>query len=187
MILPDHEIRKYLREGKIVIEPLENPDVQIQPSGIDLRLGNEFRIFKSSSVAYIDTKKKTDAYTELINVEDDKPFIIHPGEFVLGGVKEYIKISDDLVGSVDGRSSLGRLGISIHTTSSSVNPGWEGNFVLEITNMGRMPVALYPGMRIAKITFHKLTSPAENPYNTRKESLYNKQKGVSETKVFEGK
>ncbi|MBU0530091.1 MAG: dCTP deaminase [Candidatus Aenigmatarchaeota archaeon] len=187
MILPDHEIRKYLEEGKIVIEPLENKDVQIQPAGVDLRLGNEFRIFKSSTVPFIDTKKKGEDYTELIRVEDDKPFIIHPGEFVLGVVKEYIKVSDDLVGSVDGRSSMGRVGVSIHTTSSSINPGWEGHLVLEITNMGRMPVALYPGMRIAKLALHKLSSPSENPYNKRTDTKYHKQKGVSETRVYEDK
>lgn len=185
MIVPDHEIKRYIEEGKIVIEPLENPEIQIQPAGVDLRLGNEFRIFKSSTIPFIDTRKKTEDYTELVKVEDDKPFIIHPGEFVLGVVKERIRISDDLVGSVDGRSSLGRLGISIHTTSSSINPGWEGNFVLEITNMGRLPVALYPSMRIAKLTLHKLSSPSEKPYDKREDTKYQKQEGVSETRVHE--
>jgi dCTP deaminase len=185
MILPDHEIKRYLEEGKIVIEPLEDPDIQIQPAGIDLRLGNEFRVFKATSVPYIDMKRKVDNYTQLVNIEDDKAFIIHPGEFVLGTVKEYIKISDDLVGSIDGRSSIGRLGIAIHTTSASINPGWEGKFVLEITNVGRMPVAIYPGMRVAKLTLHKLSSPSEKPYNVRSDVKYHKQDGVNQTKIYE--
>jgi len=185
MIIPDHEIKKLLEEGRIVIKPLDNPDVQIQPAGVDLRLGNEFRLFKSSSVAYIDTKQKTENYTEMIRVEDGKQFIIHPGEFVLGAIKEYIKVSNELVGSVDGRTSLGRLGISIHSTASSINPGWEGHLVLEISNMGRMPVALYPGMRIAKLTLHKLSSPCEKGYGERGDTKYNKQEGVSETRVHE--
>ena len=99
-------------------------------------------------------------------------------------IKEYVKMPADLVGSVDGKSSLGRLGIVIHTTSSSVNPGWEGNLVLEISNLSRMPVAIYPGMRIAKLTFHKMTSAAEKPYGDRKDTKYNKQASVDETKVY---
>ena len=183
MILSDREIKECLKEGKIVVEPLDNPDVQIQPAGIDIRLGNEFRVFKITSVPFIDTRKRTENYTEVIRVKDGEPFIIHPGEFVLGTVKEYIKISDNLVGSVDGRSSLGRLGIAIHTTSASINPGWEGKLVLEITNIGKMPVALYPGMRIAKIAFHRLSSPSEKPYGMRGDAKYHKQVGVDETKV----
>lgn len=185
MILPDHEIKKYLKEGKIRIEPLDNPEVQIQPAGVDLRLGNEFRIFKISGVPFIDTRKKIENYTELVKIEKDKPFIIHPGEFVLGNVKEYIKLSDDLAGSIDGKTSLGRIGISIHSTASSINPGWEGKLVLEITNVGRIPVALYPGMRIAKLALFKLSSPSERPYDKRDDTKYNKQKTITETKIYE--
>lgn len=186
MILPDHEIRKYLHEKKIVVEPIDE-DVQIQPSGIDLRLGNEFRIFRIISTPFIDTKKRTDDYTEKIYIKDDEPFILHPGEFVLGSIKEYIKLPSDLMAVVDGRSSLGRLGVVIHSTSASINPGWEGNFVLEITNIGKMPVALYPGQRVAKLAFMKLTSPAEKPYNKRSDVKYNKQEAVRETKIFDEK
>jgi dCTP deaminase len=184
MILPDHEIRKLLRKGRVVIKPIDE-DVQIQPAGVDLRLGNEFRIFKSTCLPYIDTKKSAENYTDSINIDDDKQFIIHPGEFVLATVKEYIKIPDDLMGSVDGRSSLGRLGIAIHTTSASINPGWEGRFVLEITNMGRAPVALYPGMRIAKLTLHKLSSPAEKPYGSDGRHKYQKQNEISRSRINE--
>ncbi len=184
MILPDHEIKKLLSEGRVVVEPIDE-SVQIQPAGIDLRLGNEFRIFKSTSCPFIDTKNQPDEYTESVIRDDDSPFIVHPGEFVLGNVKEYIKLPSDIMGSVDGRSSLGRLGISIHATSASINPGWEGRFVLEISNIGKAPVAIYPGMRIAKLTLHKLSSPAENPYGTKGGEKYQKQEGVSKSRIHE--
>lgn len=185
MILPDHEIRSLLKEGKLVVEPIENPEQQIRSAGIDLRLGNEFRLFKVSGIPYIDIRNKPENYTESIKVENGKPFVLHPREFVLGNVKEYIKMPDNLMGSVDGRSSLGRLGIVIHATSSSINPGWEGRFVLEITNIGKMPVALYPGHRIAKLTLHKLSSPPEKSYSKRKDVKYQAQKGVEETRIHE--
>jgi len=184
MILPDHEIRKLLKEGKLVIEPLDDPEIQIQPNGVDVRLGNEFRVFRIISTPFIDTKQEIKDYTERIVLEDDKPFIIHPGEFVLASLKEYIKMPADLMGSVDGKSSLGRLGIAIHATSASINPGWEGKFVLEITNMGKMPVALYPNMRIAKLVLHKLSSPCERPYNVREDCKYNKQDSISESRIY---
>jgi dCTP deaminase len=184
MILPDHEIRKFLKEGKIVVEPIDE-EIQIQPAWIDLRLGNEFRVFKSTSLPYIDTKKSVENYTDTVKIIDDKPFIIHPGEFVLGTVKEFIKIPSDLMGSVDGRSSLGRLGISIHATSASINPGWEGMFVLEISNIGKAPVALYPGMRVAKLSLHKLSSPAEKPYGSRGKEKYQKSHDISQSRIYE--
>src|SRR4030042_176458 len=163
MILPDHEIKSLLKEGRLVIEPLDDPEKQIQPNGVDVRRGNEFRVFRIISTPFIDTRQEIKDYTERIVLEDDKPFIIHPGEFVLASLKEYIRMPDDLMGSIDGKSSLGRLGICIHATSASINPGWEGKFVLEITNMGKRPVALYPNMRIAKLVLHKLSSPWESP------------------------
>lgn len=184
MILPDHEIRKLLEEGSLVIEPLENPEEQIQPAQVDLRLGNEFRVFRIDSTPFIDTRGKTRDYTEGRMVKEGEPFIIHPGEFVLGTVKEYIKMPDDLVGMVDGRSSLGRVGVVIHATSASINPGWEGRFVLEITNIGKMPVALYPGQRVAKLALHRMSSPAERPYHKR-ETKYQGQKGIEESRMHQ--
>ena len=185
MILPDHEIKRLLKEGSLRIEPIEDPEVQIQSAGVDLRLGKEFRVFKITGTPYIDTKKESLGYTQSIVLEDSKPFVIHPGEFVLASVKEYIKMPPDLMGSVDGKSSLGRLGIAIHATSASINPGWEGIFVLEITNMGRMPVALYPGMRIAKLVLHKLSSECERPYGKRGDTKYNKEGSISESRIHE--
>ncbi len=185
MILPDHEIKKLLKEGRLRIEPLDDPENQIQPAWVDLRLGNEFVVFKVTGTPYIDTRKETKGYSEKITISEDRPFIIHPGEFVLGKVMEYISVPDDLVGSVDGRSSLGRLGIVVHTTSSSVNPGWDGHLVLEMANVGKMPVALYPGMRVCKITFHKMTSPAEVPYSKRKNAKYKNQMEIVNSRMHE--
>lgn len=184
MILSDREIKEYIKSGKIVINPLEDPELQIQPAWVDLRLGNEFRIFRIVSTPFIDTRQKTENYTEKLVIKDDEPFIIHPNEFVLGTIKEYIKMPNDLMGVVDGRSSLGRLGVVVHATSASINPGWEGIFVLEITNIGKMPVALYPGQRVAKLAFHMLSSPAVVSYSERKDVKYNKQQGADETKVY---
>jgi dCTP deaminase len=184
MILSDCDIKKVLKEGRLVVKPLDDPDEQIQPCWIDLRLGNEFRIFKPTSVSIVDTKTPVDGYTEKIRIKDGEPFVMHPGEFVLGMVKEYIKMPDDLMGVVDGRSSLGRLGIIVHTTSAGINPGWEGEFTLEMSNVGKIPVTLYPGMRICKLVLHKLSSPAERPYNMRKNAKYQKQSGIDESKIF---
>jgi dCTP deaminase len=185
MILPDHEIKRLLSEGKLVIDPIENMEEQIRPAGVDLRLGNEFRVFKISGIPFIDIKKKPENSTESFVADDDTPFILHPGEFVLGNIKEYIKMPNDLMGSVDGRSSLGRLGVVIHATSSSINPGWEGRFVLEITNIGKMPVALYPGQRIAKLTLHKLSSPPERSYSKRSDVKYQGQNEIEESRIYE--
>jgi dCTP deaminase len=184
MILPDHEIRKLLDKGELVVEPLE-PDVQIQSAGIDLRLGNEFRIFRAISVPYVDTRKDSGDYTEAVRVKNGEPFILHPGELVLAGIKEYIKMPGFLMGSVDGRSSLGRLGITVHATSASINPGWEGRFVLEMSNMAKLGVALYPTMRVAKLTLHKLSSPAEKPYGKRGDSKYQGQDDIWNSRIHE--
>ncbi|MBI2543482.1 MAG: dCTP deaminase [Candidatus Aenigmarchaeota archaeon] len=184
MILSDREIKEYITNGKLKIDNMEDPHIQIQPSGVDLRLGNDFRMFKVISVPYIDPKHPIENYTELIKIEDDEPFILHPGEFVLASVKEHISMPLDLVGIIDGRSSLGRLGIAVHTTSAGVNPGWEGTLTLEVANIGKMPVALYAGMRVAKITFAKLTSEPEVPYGKRGNEKYQGQDSLDESKIF---
>ncbi len=181
MILSDRDIKKYLKEGKLIVRP-EPDEKQIQPAWIDLRLDNEFAVFRRREVPYIDPRKTID-YTEKIFIEDDKPFILHPGEFVLGKVKEYIKLPPDLAGAVDGRSSLGRLGILTHITSTFINPGWGGKLVLEINNIGKMPVALYPGMRICKVVFFKLSSPSEIPYDKREDAKYKEQDSVIPSKI----
>lgn len=185
MMLSDRDIKKYMKNGILKIEPMEDPDMQIQPSGIDLRLGNQFRTFKVVSTPFIDPKTPIEGYTELLEIDDSKPFILHPGEFALGTTKEYIKVPKDLVGIVDGRSSLGRLGISVHTTSAGISPGWEGFFTLEIANIGKMPVALYPGMRVCKLSLIKLSSEPEESYKEKKGSKYDKQTQLEESKIFQ--
>lgn len=184
MILPDHEIRKYLAEGRIVIDPLSDPDVQIQAAWVDLRLGSEFKVFKHTQEAFIDSKNPKE-YTEDI-ISENNPIILHPKEFMLGITKERIRVPADLVGYVDGRSSLGRLGITAHITSAWVDPGFEGKLVLEISNLGKMPVTIYPNMRVAKLLFMKLTSAAEKPYNLR-DSKYKNQETVTESKMHKDK
>ena len=185
MILSDRDIKAEIATGKLKVENMSDPALQIQPSGIDIRLGNEFRIFKSISIPYIDPRNPVENYTESIQIEDDKPFILHPGEFVLASTKEYIGMPTHLVGILDGRSSLGRLGVTVHTTASGINPGWEGRITLEVTNIGKIPIALYPGMRIAKLTFARLTSEPDIPYGKRGNEKYQKQTGLDESKLHE--
>jgi dCTP deaminase len=181
MILSDKDIKSYIESGKISIEP-KLKEEQFQSAWIDLTLGKEFRTFKSTQSAMVDPKNPEDI-TEMIKINEDKPFIIHPGEFILGTVNEYVKFPNDLAGAVDGRSSLGRLGVVVHVTSTFVDPGWEGRLVLEITNIGKMPVALYPGMRICKLVFMKLSSPCEKPYYMKKDAKYFKQDSVDYSKI----
>jgi dCTP deaminase len=146
-------------------------------------------LFKTTSQPYIDIKSPKDN-TEKIDIKDNEPFIIHPGEFVLAQIKERIKIPADLAAYVDGRSSLGRIGLVVHVTSGFVDPGFAGNLVLEMTNVGKMPIAIHPGMRICKLVLFKLSSAAERPYYMRKDAKYHEQSDVVGSKIhkeFEGK
>ena len=181
MMLSDKDIREYIDSGKLVIEPELKPD-QFQPAWLDLTLSNEFKTFKHIDSACLDPKNLKD-HTELIRIDDGKSFILHPGEFVLAMVNEYTKLPDDLAGAVDGRSSLGRLGIVVHVTSTFVNPGWGGKLVLEMTNVGKMPVAIYPGMRICKLVFFKLSSPSQKPYDQKEDAKYNDQREIRQSRL----
>jgi len=181
-ILSDRDIKKALKEKRIVIEGLD--EEQIGPSSVDLKLGNQFRIFRHSEMTHIDPRQNDSEHlTTLYEMPEDKPFIIHPGEFILANTMEYIKLPDDLIARMDGRSSWGRLGIVIHSTAGSVHPGFEGQLTLEITNSNKVPVKLWPGSRICQLTFETLTSPSEHPYNKRKDSKYLKQKGPGISKI----
>lgn len=185
-MLSDKDIRAALTSGAITVEPLEDPAVQIQPASIDLRLGNEFRVFKHTQRAFIDPLcDNMDEYTEVIRVEDGQAFILHPGEFVLGSIKEYVKIPADVVAQVDGRSSLGRLAILVHATAGFIDPGFEGNITLELSNVGKMPVAFYPNMRVCQISFSRLSSPAEIPYGHQsRRSKYQGQRGPTASRIL---
>jgi len=164
MILSDKDIKQYLKEGKLKIEPLEI-DEQIMPVGIDLRLGNVFRIFRTNAKSHIDpSKDKLEDSTQIMKVEEGKSLTLHPGEFILGVTKEYIELPDKLAARIDGRSSLGRMGIIVHSTAGHVDPGFSGKLTLEITNVGKLPVILYPGMKFCSLIFEKMSSPVEKSY-----------------------
>ena len=176
-ILSDKTIKEYLEEGKIVIDPLKY-EQQIQPSSVDMRLGDEFKVFKVIRKPYIDPKDEEDIaeYMESSTVHEGEAFIIHPNEFALATTQEYVKVPDDLVARVEGRSSMGRLGVTMHVTAGYVDPGFEGRITLEISNIGAMPVALYPGQRVCQLVFETMTTPAELPYgHPKRNSKYMKQ------------
>ena len=176
-ILSDKTIKEYLEEGKIVIDPLKD-EQQIQPSSVDMRLGDEFKVFKVIRKPYIDPKDEEDIaeYMESSTVPEGEAFIIHPNEFALATTQEYVKVPDDLVARVEGRYSMGRLGVTMHVTAGYVDPGFEGRITLEISNIGAMPVALYPGQRVCQLVFETMTTPAELPYgHPKRNSKYMKQ------------
>lgn len=176
-ILSDKTIKEYLEEGKIVIDPLKD-EQQIQPSSVDMRLSDEFKVFKVIRKPYIDPKDEDDIaeYMESSTVPEGEAFIIHPNEFALATTQEYVKVPDDLVARVEGRSSMGRLGVTMHVTAGYVDPGFEGRITLEISNIGAMPVALYPGQRVCQLVFETMTTPAELPYgHPKRNSKYMKQ------------
>lgn len=184
-ILSDKELKKYLNEGKIVIDPLID-EKQIQPSSIDMRIGDEFKVFKVIRKPYIDPKDQDDiaSYMESMIIEEGEAFIIHPNEFALATTYEYVKVPDDLVARVEGRSSMGRLGVTMHVTAGFIDPGFEGKITLEISNIGAMPVALYPGQRVCQIVFETMTSPAEKPYgHPDRNSKYMGQKRPESSRI----
>ncbi len=186
MILSDRDIKKALEVGKIRITPKPNLKLQLGSCSIDLRLGNSFRIFEYSKHSLIDPlskKTKEVSFTKEIKVKDNEPFIIQPKDFVLAITKEKIAIDSKHLGRLEGRSSLGRLGIVVHSTASVFDPGWDGQAVLELGNLGRLPVALYPGMRICAMTFEQLSSEAEVPYVNKKSAKYKNQNKPYESKI----
>lgn len=184
-ILSDKDIKKYLEEKRIVIDPLEN-EKQIQPSSVDMRLGDEFKVFKVIRKPFIDPKDPEDlaSYMESTVVPKGEAFIIHPNEFALATTHEYVKLPDDIVARVEGRSSMGRLGVTMHVTAGFIDPGFEGKITLEISNIGAMPVALYPGQRVCQIVFETMTSPSEIPYgHPERNSKYMGQKRPESSRI----
>ncbi len=162
MVLSDRDIRAEIAAGRIVIDPFI-PEA-VQPSSVDLHLDRRFRVFRNSRYPYIDVRADQPELTELVEIGGDDPFILHPGEFVLGSTFERVALPDDLVARLDGKSSLGRLGLLIHSTAGFVDPGWEGNLTLELSNVANLPITLYDGMKIGQISFHRLSSPVEVGY-----------------------
>ena len=166
MILSDRDIRGEIDAGRIVIDPYL-PDA-VQPSSVDLHLGNRFRVFRNNRTAVIDPRVEQPELTELVEITGDEPFVLHPGEFVLGATFERVALPDDLVARLEGRSSLGRLGLMIHSTAGYVDPGWEGTLTLELSNVANLPIKLYDGMKIGQISFQRLSSAAEVPYGDKR-------------------
>jgi dCTP deaminase len=162
MVLSDRDIRAEIEAGRIIIEPYL-PDA-VQPSSVDLHLDRRSRVFRNSRYPYIDVRAEQPELTELVAVEGDEPFILHPGEFVLGSTLERVALPDDLVARLEGKSSLGRLGLLIHSTAGYVDPGWDGNLTLELSNVANLPITLYDGMKIGQISFQRLSSPVEVAY-----------------------
>src|SRR3954451_12029095 len=180
MILSDRTIREQIEAGRIVIDPFD--PVCVQPSSVDLHVDAEFRVFRNNRYPFIDVKQEQDL-TELVEVKPDEPFILHPGEFVLGSTLERVAIPDDLVARLEGKSSLGRLGLLIHSTAGYVDPGWDGFLTLELSNVANLPITLYPGMKIGQISFFKLTSPAETPYGAAG-NKYQGQRGPTPSRYY---
>jgi dCTP deaminase len=185
MILSDGAIRRRLAEGDLAITPLDDPDLQIQPASVDLRLGREFLEFQRANIPCIhpDSEGEVDEYVTETTVAPDEEFVLHPDDFVLGTTKERVAIPDDLIAHVEGRSSLGRLAIVVHATAGLCDPGYEGQITLELSNLGAAPVALTPGMRISQLTFTELTEAAERPYGTERGSKYQGQSGPQASRI----
>jgi dCTP deaminase len=175
-VLSDRDIRRELEAGRVVIRPYAPGD--LQPSSVDLHLDHSFRVFRNNRYPYIDVRAPQPDLTELIRIEGDEPFILHPGEFVLGQTLEWVELPDDLVARLEGKSSLGRLGLLIHSTAGYVDPGWKGTLTLELSNVANLPIALYYGMRIGQISFFQMTGPVERPYGSPE--LGSKYQGQSE-------
>ena len=176
VILSDRSIREELASGRIVIDPLD--DSCIQPSSVDLHIDRYFRVFRNHTMGFIDVKQDQEELTELVEIKDDDLFILHPGEFVLGSTSERVALPDDLVARLEGKSSLGRLGLLIHSTAGFVDAGWNGHLTLELSNVANLPIALYAGMRIGQISFFRMSSPVERPYGS--EALGSKYQGQLE-------
>ena len=174
MVLSDKDIKKFLKAGKIKITPLPDLKEVLGSCSIDLRLGFSFRVFDHSKYPYIDPRnpKLTNDVTSEMKIKENEPFILQPGDFVLAMTIESYELPDHLLARLEGRSSLGRLGIVVHSTASVFEPGWKGKVVMELGNMGRMPVALYAGMRVCALTFEELSSPSDVPYNKKKSAKY---------------
>lgn len=178
MVLSDRTIKEEIQAGRISIEPFD--EAMVQPSSVDLCLDGKFRVFHNNRYPYIDVKQTMENLTELVEIDNDHPFILHPGEFVLGQTLENITLPDNLVGRLEGKSSLGRLGLLIHSTAGYVDPGWSGNLTLELSNVAQLPITLYQGMKIGQISFLQMTTPVDTPYGST--SLGSKYRGQNEPK-----
>ena len=176
MVLSDRTIKEEMAAGRIVIDPFD-PSC-LQPSSVDLRLDGKFLVFHNSRYAFIDPQEEMEDLTSLVEIDDERPFILHPGEFVLGSTLERVSLPDDLVARLEGKSSLGRLGLLIHSTAGYVDPGFQGHLTLELSNVANLPIILRRKMKIGQLSFLRLSTPVDRPYGSREiESRYQGQVG----------
>lgn len=181
--MSDRDIRASIESGQIGLEPLEMG--LLQPSSIDVRLDRFFRLFDNHKYAFIDPAEQQDDLTRFIEVKSDEPFILHPGEFVLGSTYEFVTLPNDVAARLEGKSSLGRLGLLTHSTAGFVDPGFKGHVTLELSNVATLPIKLWPGMKIGQLCFFKLTSEAEHPYGSDKySSRYQGQRGPTASRSY---
>ncbi len=182
MIFSDRTIKDAIAEGRVSIEPYDESFVQ--PSSVDLRVDRYFRVFENHKYPHIDPRKRQEDLTTIVEVSGDEPFVLHPGEFVLGSTLERVRLGDDVVARLEGKSSLGRLGLLIHSTAGFVDPGFDGYLTLELSNVATLPIAIYPEMRIGQISFYQMTTPAEHPYGSKEAgSKYQGQRGPTPSRV----
>ena len=184
MVLSDLTIREEIDAGRIAFDPFD-PEM-VQPSSVDVRVDRRFRVFHNARYPFIDVRQPMDELTELVEVKDSGPFILHPGEFVLGSTLERITLPDDLVARLEGKSSLGRLGLLIHSTAGFIDPGWDGHVTLELSNVANLPITIYVGMRIGQLSFVQLTEPAQTPYGADGlGSKYQGQRGPTPSRYWQ--
>ena len=184
MVLSDRTIARLIGEGRIGIDPYD--DSLLQPSSVDVRVDRYFRVFHNARYPYIDVKQPQDGLTEEVEVDGDEPFILHPGEFVLGQTLERVTLPDDLVARLEGKSSLGRLGLLIHSTAGFVDAGFSGNLTLELSNVANLPITIYYRMKIGQISFMRMTEPASAPYGSDTTgSKYQGQRGPTPSRYWQ--
>jgi dCTP deaminase len=183
VILSDRSLKDAIAAGRITVDPFD--ERLLQPSSIDLRVDRLFRVFRNHTAPVIDVKLDLENLTELVEVPEDGVFMLHPGEFVLGATLERIGLPDDLVGRVEGKSSLGRLGLLIHSTAGFIDPGFDGHITLELSNVANLPITIYPRMKIGQVSFLTMTTPAEHPYGTGPlGSKYQGQRGPTPSRYY---
>ena len=183
MVLSDRTIARLLDQGRIEIDPYD-PSL-LQPSSVDVRVDRYFRVFRNNLYPFIDVKQAQEDLTELVEI-DGEPFILHPGEFVLGSTLERVRLPEDVVGRLDGKSSLGRLGLLIHSTAGFIDPGWNGHVTLELSNVANLPITIYPEMKIGQLSFVQLTEPSAHPYGSvGLGSKYQDQKGPTPSRYWQ--
>ena len=185
MLLSDRDIRAEVESGRVVLDPYD--PVMIQPSSIDVRLDRFFRLFDNHKYPVIDPAQDQPDLTRLVEVEGDDPFVLHPGEFVLGSTYETVSLPDDIAARLEGKSSLGRLGLLTHSTAGFIDPGFTGHVTLELSNVATLPIILWPGMKIGQLCFFRLSSPSEFPYGSeRYGSRYQGQRGPTPSRSYRG-